>query len=241
MQASNYKNHFSNTKIKIMNIKKSKRANIENRRTVFFQVGLGLVLVSVLAAFEWATPTGNTKTDFTNVTPISQDIYIPPTEHKKLKQPEPLKPPVEFKKVSEDEEFVEEDFYLDVSDPSFNPYSLSELEPEVEKPEIIDFYSVQEKPRFRGGEMNSFAKYVGSKIVFPDEAIQMGISGTIKITFVIDEQGKVTNARVTRSVDPMLDEIVLNAIRNSKGWEPGIQNGQKVKVQLTMPITFKLN
>ncbi len=225
-----------------MDIKKSKRANIESRRTLFFQVGLSIVLISVLAAFEWATPVSNeAKIANDNAKHSVAEVIIPITNHTKPEPIEPKRPVVEFEKVNDpEEEFDDGEFILPDINDTGNPYPYYEFKKDKEKPEVVDFYSVQKKPTFRGGELSAFGQYVGSKIVFPEEAIRMGLSGTIKITFVINEEGEVADARITRSVDPMLDEIVLNIIKNSKGWKPGIQNGQKVKVQLTMPITFDI-
>jgi len=98
-------------------------------------------------------------------------------------------------------------------------------------------YTIADKmPEFNGDLM----QYLGGNIKYPKEAQDKKIEGRVVIKFVVDEQGKVTNAQVVRSVDPLLDNAALLVVNNMPTWRPGEKAGKTVKVYYTIPISFKL-
>lgn len=68
----------------------------------------------------------------------------------------------------------------------------------------------------------------------------MSIEGKVFAQFVIDKRGNLTGIKILRGVDPLLDNEVVEALKNSPQWKPGMQNGQPVKVAMSMPISFQL-
>jgi protein TonB len=105
----------------------------------------------------------------------------------------------------------------------------------------IPYVSVQEMPKFPGGEDAMF-KYISNNIVYPKSAQKDGIAGTVYIYFIINKKGNVTSAEVKRGVrgGEELNAEALRVIKEMPQWEPGYQNGKPVSVQLTLPIKFTL-
>ncbi|MCD4697540.1 MAG: TonB family protein [Bacteroidales bacterium] len=102
------------------------------------------------------------------------------------------------------------------------------------------FTLVETMPDFRGGPEGRI-KYIAENIRYPEEARKNGISGTVFITFVIEKDGKVTNAKVLRGIGGGCDEEALKVISSMPDWIPGIQRGKAVRVQFNMPVYFKLD
>ncbi len=102
------------------------------------------------------------------------------------------------------------------------------------------FFIVEEMPKFEGGGPDKFREYIGSHLQYPEVAAQNGISGRVFVQFDVNSQGKVTNAKVVRGVDPALDKEALRVVNGSPDWEPGMQRGHKVSVRFTFPINFAL-
>ena len=81
---------------------------------------------------------------------------------------------------------------------------------------------------------------IQGKIKYPEIAILAGIEGRVMVTFVIDEEGNVLNPVVVRGIGGGCDEAAVEAVRKAK-FIPGMQRGRPVRVQFTLPVTFKLN
>ena len=100
---------------------------------------------------------------------------------------------------------------------------------------------VDEMPKFKGGGIDKFQLYVYTKLRYPKEARENGIDGKVIVSFVINKEGKVTDVKIIRSVDPLLDNEVLRVVKSSPKWTPGKQKGEPVKVQFVLPVTFSLD
>lgn len=108
-----------------------------------------------------------------------------------------------------------------------------EKEPEAEQ-EV--FVVVEEMPSFSMG----LPKYFAKELRYPEIARSLGIEGTVKVSFVVNHQGKVTDAKVIQSVDASLDKEALRVIHSMPDWKPGKQRGKAVDVKVSCPIEFRL-
>ena len=102
------------------------------------------------------------------------------------------------------------------------------------------YEEVEEMPEYPGGEA-ALRNDLAANIKYPDEAKKAGIQGKVFVSFVVDEQGKVTNATIARGVDPSLDKESLRVINELKTWKPGKEKGKVVKVAFTVPINYALD
>jgi TonB family protein len=99
---------------------------------------------------------------------------------------------------------------------------------------------MDEMPEYKGGQEALF-QFVKDNIVFPEEAKKNGVQGKVFVSFVIDEFGAVTESRITRSVNPVLDKEALRVVKQMSEWVPGKKEGKPVKVSMTLPIMFALD
>ncbi len=103
-----------------------------------------------------------------------------------------------------------------------------------------DVFNVVEKmPEFEGG-MNGMMSFLQKNIKYPEEAIKNGTQGRVVVQFVVNKDGSITDANVVKSVSPELDAEALRVVKSMPKWTPGEQRGEKVRVQFTLPVQFKL-
>lgn len=102
------------------------------------------------------------------------------------------------------------------------------------------YTEVEQMPEYPGG-INALISDIATSVKYPDEAKTKGIQGKVFVSFVVDEQGKVTNAKIERGVEPSLDAESLRVVNNLKNWKPGKEKGKVVKVAYTLPINYALD
>jgi protein TonB len=101
------------------------------------------------------------------------------------------------------------------------------------------FTGVEIEAKYPGG-VNAWTRYIMYKLVYPQQAIDAGIQGTVSVRFIVDRDGHISNVEAISGPET-LRATAVNIIKNSIYWESAIQNGQKVKSYKVQPITFKLN
>ena len=117
---------------------------------------------------------------------------------------------------------------------------------ELEKPasydDVVAYYDCDQRPMFlNSADPGQFLeKWVYQYLKYPRQAVEEGIQGTVHVNFIIDKDGKVTDVKVARSVDPLLDEEAVKVISASPKWRPGRLRGQKVRTSMTIPVEFRL-
>lgn len=94
-------------------------------------------------------------------------------------------------------------------------------------------------PEFEGG-MNEFQKYLIENIKYPVIGDVETINTKLFIEFIIDEKGNVSMSRVIRSINPTIDNNVLEIISKMPKWKPGMNNGVAVPVKMIIPINIEL-
>ena len=99
------------------------------------------------------------------------------------------------------------------------------------------FDVVEEMPQYPGGPQALF-EFLSNNVKYPEEAEKAGIQGRVIATFVVETDGSVSNAKVVKSVDPLLDAEALRVISAMPKWKPGKQNGKVVRVRYTVPLSF---
>lgn len=112
---------------------------------------------------------------------------------------------------------------------------IEEVEEEIVEEQI--FTIAEEMPSFPGGDA-ALMKYLGKNTKYPAIAKDAGIQGTVYVTFVLNEDGSVTDVKVLRSIGGGCDEEAIRVVKSMPKWQPGKQNGKNVKVQYNLPIRF---
>jgi protein TonB len=116
---------------------------------------------------------------------------------------------------------------------------ISDEAPAVEEDRNDVFVIVEQMPQFPGGQ-GEMQKFLGGNLKYPEEAVEAGISGAVYVTFVVDKDGSIVDARVLRGIGGGCDEEALRVVRSMPKWEPGVQRGKPVRVQYNLPIRYSL-
>lgn len=101
------------------------------------------------------------------------------------------------------------------------------------------FAVVEEMPVFPGGT-EALMKYMAENIRYPEQARKDSIQGRVFVNFIIQADGKVTNAQILRGIGGGCDEEAIRVVERMPDWTPGYQRGQAVRVSFNMPIRFTL-
>ena len=114
---------------------------------------------------------------------------------------------------------------------------------QVTPPPTVDsnnvYFTVEKMPEFPGGQVE-LMKYLASNIKYPKDAANAGKQGRVIVRFVVNEDGSISDETLIRGVFPSLDEEALRVIKSMPKWHPGEQDGKKVRVYYTIPISFIL-
>jgi TonB family protein len=95
-------------------------------------------------------------------------------------------------------------------------------------------------PEFKGG-MAAFTKYANNEAKYPLHARKKGKEGQVLLQFVVEKDGSLTNVYVNSGIETGFEFLAERIIKNAPDFNPGIQNGHPVRVQVTLPIFFKLS
>ena len=231
-------------KIYNMELKKSIKANLEEKKGLFFEIGLVLSLALLLFAFEWKSNTGEVD-EFEMVPEEQMEEEIIPITQQMLKPPPPP-PPVpkltDLIDIVEDDTDIDEELeILDAEDESENeePQDVSDFGDYGDEDYGEDdvFAVVEHAPVFPGGNVSS---WVAKRIKYPVLAQENGIEGRVYIKFVIEKDGSVTNIEIMRGVDASLDKEAIRVVKSMPKWKPGKQRNKPVRCSFQMPINFRL-
>ncbi|MDD2256412.1 MAG: energy transducer TonB [Bacteroidales bacterium] len=226
-----------------MEVKKSKKASLEGTQSTNILMGIVVGLSFMFIAFEYAQ-----RDIVIDEIDTSGDILVEEEiiEITRRFTPPPPPPPetvqADLIDIVEDNTLEEEVEFQSTEDEQKDAviinYGEGDGEGEVYADDEI-FAVVEEMPSFPGGDA-ALMSYISKSIKYPSIAQENGIQGRVICTFVINRDGKVTNAEVIRSVDPSLDKEALRVINNMPAWKPGKQRGKPVRVKYTLPIVFRL-
>lgn len=228
-----------------MEIKKTEKADLKNKKLLFTEIGFVVALLVVLGAFEWKSAgkrdnvleAENIAVEEEEIIPITQDTPPPPPEAPKI--------PI----FSDDIEIVDDNIKVDTEimdledDANLGVEMYDYVEEVVEEAveeEAIPFQLVETKPSFNGGDANEFSKWVNERLVYPEIAKENGVQGRVMLQFTVGADGKVSNVKVLRGVDPSLDKEAVRVVSMSPKWKPGKQRDRAVKVTYTFPVIFQL-
>ncbi len=226
-----------------MEIKKSPKADLENRKITYILVGLTAILAALFVAFEWTTQ-DVVKHEEIGVAEflIEEDIIPPSVQTPPPPPPPPPAPAVEeILNIVEDDVEIEEVEIKSTEDDQSQAVEIIEMPPPEEEEEVTNeiFTVVEDMPEFPGGQVE-LLKFIGKSVKYPVIAQENGIQGRVIVTFTVERDGSVADAKIVRGVDPSLDKEALRVINSMPKWKAGMQRGKPVRVKYTIPVTFRL-
>lgn len=226
-----------------MEARKNPKYDLQRYKTLFFNIGLVVSLLFVIAAFEWRfydktdimASGGGMNIEFEDI------LDVPPTE-----QPPPPAPKLQEIKIIEvpDVEEIEEEIDINL-DIEMTEETVIEERIEAEVADIEEeeteevFVIVEHKPEPKGG-IQAFYTYVSKEFEYPRIAKELRIEGKVFVQFVIEKDGSISNVLVAKGIGAGCDEEAIRVVKKSPNWNPGKQRGQPVRVRMVLPITFKL-
>ncbi len=229
-----------------MEQKKTAKADLESKKTVFLQIGLVIALAITLAAFEYKSY------DKLEVSGFGDNKFVDvPEEMVQITQqqntPPPPAPPATTTVINivNNDAIVDDDFKIDAEadeNTQMEQYTAPKVSTQVAEEEVSEveiFTVVEEAPSYPGGD-EARIKFLQENIKYPQMARESGISGTVYVTFVVERDGSVTDVKVMRGIGGGCDEEAIRVINAMPKWNPGKQRGKPVRVQFNMPIKFTL-
>lgn len=225
-----------------MDVKKSFKADLGNKRSLFLQIGLVVALALVAATFSFAPEeyriTAATRTDAL----VPMDLIAVTTQEPKKKEPVKIevKALTQIIKVIDNNQKIDTRLTFDDIDPDAGVELIPAVKPDVIEEDPV-FLIAETMPKFRGGDLDEFRGWVMKNVRFPQVAIDNGVYGRVVLSFVVDKDGRLTNIEVLQSPDRSLAEEAIRVLNTSPKWSPGKQRNQPVRVKYTLPVDFRLN
>lgn len=227
-----------------MEVKKSKSANLENKKGTWVLMGLVTVFALLFVAFEWTQHEKKYDGDILDAGDIIlEEEVIPITmpEKKTVPPPPQAVSQAEVLNIVEDDAEIEETtivsnedqaVFVEVTDDV--PVVVEEVEEEQEI-----FQVVENMPEFPGGTQK-LLEYLKKNIKYPTICQEQGIQGRVVVQFVVNKDGSIVDPEVIKPVNPYLDKEALRVVSTMPKWKPGEQRGKPVRVKFTLPVQFKL-
>jgi protein TonB len=229
-----------------METKKSVQASLENKRLLFTEVGFVVALGVLLFFMEASTAPSKVAILEDNTVAVNEADIV------SIAMPEPPAPPAapEIPEISDildivEDDIIVDDIFVNLTEDNgqavlIKEYMEKPVVEEEEEDEVIPIMIVETRPTFNGGEANEFSKWVNSRLIYPEQAKEMGLQGRVTIQFTIGTDGSVSNVRVLKGADPILDREAVRVVSSSPRWSPGKNRDRAVKVSYTFPVIFRL-
>lgn len=240
-----------------MDVKKSYNADLENKRTSGFLIGLVVVLSLFLAALEFTTRNAMPEADDDILDDIVQDIEMTPVIHQDdiVAATRNGKSKAVAEKLNIVDERVDDvpdgKQLLDinnlpdllgigvggVTDIANTPISLIDADTDKENP--LNFQIVEQLPEFPGG-MSEFVQWLTKNLKYPTTSQRLKRQGTVLVSFIINKDGSTSDHKVVKSAYPDLDREALRVLKKMPRWKPGEDKGKPCRTYFCIPIVFKL-
>ncbi len=230
-------------KFNVMEIKKSPKASLEDKKLTFTLIGLVVTLFIVWRVFEYRSYDKQELDTFQRQVEVIEEEMVEITKQEMPKPPvQAPKPQVTQIQVVEDDVEVEDiDINAEVAQDEVIEeyvYEAPEIEEEViEEAEI--FMSVEEQPEFPGGS-SKLMEFIQKNLKYPMMARESGIQGRVFVGFVVEPDGSISHVQVMRGIGGGCDEEAVRVVQSMPKFKPGKQRGNPVRVQYTLPIVFRL-
>jgi protein TonB len=98
---------------------------------------------------------------------------------------------------------------------------------------------VEQLPEYPGG-MVEFMKWLTKTLKYPEEALKRKIEGKVMISFIVDKDGSLSDIKVVKPANPLLDAEALRVARMMPKWKPGTDNGKVCRTMIAIPIVFEI-
>lgn len=229
-----------------MKPKKTERADLEKRRGLYLEIGLVVVMVAALVAFniknydnEQVEVTIRTAADEVDEMVLQTQEETPPPP------PEPEVPEISTTEVNviendaESENELNTQMFQELEKQENIEIVPVEVEQDDEEEEEEIFQVVEQDPEFPGG-VEALYKFVQQNIKYPQLAKENNITGRVFVQFVVEKDGSVSNVRAARDIGGGCGAEAVRVVKSMPKWTPGKQRGKAVRAAYTLPVNFNL-
>lgn len=229
-----------------MELKKSDKANLENKKALFVQIGLVVALSLTIFAFEY-------KSYDQKEAVLVDRVAVQEVEEVVLATQEDTPPPppeetpqaetTEFE-IVEDTKVIENEFSVTSFQQTSNvTATVAKIEIEVQEEQLEEetqiFTVVEEEAGFPGG-IEKLNEYLAKSIKYPQQARETGTRGRVMLTFVVEKDGSITDIKVLRDIGSGCGEEAKRVVKEMPKWKPAKQRGKAVRQQFVLPVSFNL-
>lgn len=213
-----------------------KNRKLRKNYVILLEIGMVVTLLIFIGIFTMQLPAKEVHKNMVEKQDVVNVKDIVRTKQQE-KPPAPPKPQVPVE-VPNDEVVNEQNFNLNADLDMGNALDIPKPPEQKEKnkkdKEENVFVVVEQQPKLVGG-----LKSLQKKIKYPDMARKAGIEGRVYVQFIVNKKGQVENPHVIRGIGGGCDKEALRVIKQAK-FKPGLQRGRPVKVQMSLPIVFRL-
>ncbi len=236
-----------------MELKKNPNLELKRNNTLYFFIGMAVILLLAYLALEWKTYYATDVWDNADLKVQDELIEEVPLTFQKLPTPPPkIQAPPVIEIAEDDEEVVETVIESTETNEDTEIIPLESIEvAETDEPEIVPWVTIENAPIFPGCEVISdedekkacfqqmIQKHIRKHFRYPEPAQEMGLQGRVNIIFTIQKDGSIGDVRM-RGPHEILEKEAARIISKLPKMTPGKQRGTPVKVPFSIPITFKL-
>ncbi|WP_288330863.1 energy transducer TonB [uncultured Alistipes sp.] len=223
-----------------MEIKKSFKADLRNKRGLLLEIGVVLALVLVISAFTYAPK--EYRIEQVELSYVPDDVEMIDVTRDRPRETQPRK--IEIRIPSQVIQVVDNNTKMetDIDMSIFNNDEPIEFVVPAPEPAVEDeiFLIAETMPSFMDGTIETFRAWVMQNVKFPQIAADNNIQGRVVLSFVIDKDGRLTDIEVLQSPDRSLSEEAIRVLSKSPKWSPGKQRNQTVRVKYTLPVEFRV-
>lgn len=239
-----------------MELKKTKEADLDGRRLTGFLLGLVVALALLFVALEYSDGGDETGVTAEMIEDIAKDLELMPAEQQKnmvAVAPVPVidKPATKMNIVNEAVEPETHDLSAtdaplqtegEVTDAASDDDKLTAQQQPVavdRDDNPLNFRVVERLPEYPGGIV-AFMKWLTKSLHYPPVAQRQKIQGKVVVSFIINTDGTISDAKVTKSVNKYLDAEALRVVKLMPRWKPGEDKGKPCRTYFCIPVVFQL-
>jgi protein TonB len=235
-----------------MEQKKAPKADIEQRRTTGFLLGLIFVLAFFYVALEWNSASHYDAIDPLDLSELMHESELVPMSNEEtvtqLQEKQQVEKAEQLHIVDDEVELQEPDETLE-GEGDDDETLLNELQKEeddkalaaldVDPTNPLNFHVVEDLPQYPGGAVE-FMKWLTKTLRYPQKARDQKKQGKVVAVFYVEKDGSITGLKVTQSLSPECDREALRVLAMMPNWKPGIQHDKPCRTKVCIPIVFKL-
>ena len=230
-----------------MEIKKSPKADLERKNSLWFFIALGINISIFVALLECSPSESDVSVEKfeKNIQSMAQTTEMiaaekaaPAVIEKKIIDESAVSEEIEV--VDDNEVTGELKLSDNIAEDTLKVPDKEEIEKPLERNDVVtDLKLLEEIPSYPGG-MSQFVKWLTRNLKYPENARKNRLQGVVLASFVVEKNGSISDLKIARALQKDCDEEVLRVLKKMDKWTPGKRNGEPCRTLFCIPVEFKL-